>query len=599
MLKNLKRNNTEDLTFDVNRYSFWFGKPTGVYDGTEPFYVETPVGIEQTRLPAWEGYKRYQEGDSTLLLGMRKTDEGLKPVKYRLDYPPFKDTNNNVLLLGGSGSGKTWNFVVPNITSMNESYIITDIRGGLYEQLGQLLIDNGYKVLRYDLNHSFHSDTYNPFDYLYDDEGKPDNEKINEFINVFFENSYKLGRYGGDPFWNKTAQAFMIFLIYYILEFMPACERNFYTLFQLAQSAKFNENTINNVTELDECVANARIRKQDAKCFEYYDIFSITPAKTRNAIVISVGAELSVFAIDSYHYITSNTERNINLYDLGNTKTALFIITDNAASDPINTVLATMLIRHAQRCLSKAAESNGSKWIIVENENRHIIEGGFESNKIAQRRRKELPGSETLIVQKGNYSLPIPVRFIINSETLITFNADLFFGFASKHGINFTLGFQCIEQIQSLYNGLSPANLNCDICIYLGMTTQKTREYISHYIGSTIVSSSLTQDKVKFLMSADALGKMDNGKCIVMIRGLNPMLLDKIQPDSELISRNPLDKTWLDEHYPHICLPKVSDTRTPEKEITAEALAEFLGLSDKKKATKKDILHAVLDILEP
>lgn len=604
MLKNfLNHNKTDAPGFNAEDYSFWFG-----FNETETFNIETPAGLIRKNLPAWRGYKQYEGGNKTLILGYRKTTKGKRPVKYRLDYPSFKYTNNNILIIGSAGSGKTWKFVAPNIVNMNESYIITDAAGELYEEFGQMLIDNGYKVLRYDPNHSFYSDTYNPFDYLYNEEGKPDDKKINEFINVFFKKSYEIGKHGGDPFWNKSAKALMTFLVYYMLEFIPARERTFYTLYQLISIAKPDENSSKSVPNLDTYIANARAQKPDAKCFEYYDIFTIAPAKTRNAIVISLGVELSPFAMDSYRYVTSNTDRNINLYDLGNTKTALFIITSSALTAPINTVLSTMLIRHAQDCLFKAAELNDSKLMITGKEDKDVIEGGFESIGQAQERIKELPGSENLTVKKGTCSLPIPTRFILDAESNISFNSDRI-AVARKYNISVTLSFMCVEQIQNLYNCVYPSELDCDICVFLGSTDEASRKYISHCLGNTLIQPvplSSAEYEVRPLMTANMLGHMDNNECIIMIRGMNPMLLDKIQPTSEewfknigSLSNRSLNKEWLEKHYPRIDMGGTSDVPAPEKEITMESLAQFLGITDKKQITKKEILHAVLDILEP
>ena len=260
--------------------------------------------------------------------------------------------NLHTLIIGGSGAGKTFKQIKPNVAQMNSSMVITDPSGEIMRSMGNMFMNNGYNMKIFSTSDMKHSSCYNPMDYIYDENGELDQVKVSVLVSTFLANadSMSKGKKGGDPFWDKSAKAWMTFAILFIARFLPIEQRNMASALKLAQQGKADEESSSSKTILDKIVEAKRIIDPKAKCFSSYDTFNLAPAKTRNSILISIAVDLNNFSIDEVRNMTSTSylckrdkhglikefitdnegnpirdNNNLDLGKMGDEKTVLFV----------------------------------------------------------------------------------------------------------------------------------------------------------------------------------------------------------------------------------------------------------------------------------
>lgn len=260
--------------------------------------------------------------------------------------------NLNVLVIGGSGTGKTRFLLKPNLAQMNCSYIVTDPSGEIMQSTGKMLLQNGYKVKLFSTSDMAHTNVYNPMDYIYEDNGAISDVKVGILVSTFITNATNLQkRSGGDPFWIKASTACLTAFVLYLAECRPIEERNMYNALRLAQLGKADERPGVNQTELDKLFEEEMNKNPKAKFISSYRTFKLSPAKTANSILISLAVDLNPFSIEAVRNMTTTSyvcERdenglikryirdkktnqpiratdNLDISTVGDEKTALFV----------------------------------------------------------------------------------------------------------------------------------------------------------------------------------------------------------------------------------------------------------------------------------
>ena len=279
--------------------------------------------------------------------------------------------NLNTLTIGGSGTGKTRGFILPNIAQMNSSFVVTDPAGEVLACTGKMLLEHGYRVKIFSTADMLHSNVYNPMDYIYDQNGEPDDAKANILVSTFIKNAEQSSKKsGGDPFWVKSETALMKALVLYLAECCPIEERNMNSVLKLTQLGRVEENVkgASVQTELDKKLEKAAMENPKAKFLSSYKTFKLAPAKTANSILITLAADLDPFSTDTVKNMTTTdylcvrnakglikkyiggstpirSRENIDLEYIGDEKTALFINTSqtNSAYNFLNSMLYSQL----------------------------------------------------------------------------------------------------------------------------------------------------------------------------------------------------------------------------------------------------------------
>ena len=463
--------------------------------------------------------------------------------------------NNNVLIIGGSGAGKTRFFVKPNILQTNCNMVITDPSGELLESCGTFLEEEGYAVKVFNLVEMHKSNCYNPFHYIRDDQG------VIMMINCLIKNTTPPESHSGDPFWEKSETALLQALCFYLKEHRPVEEQNFSTVMELLRWAEVDERNPDFESKLDRIFLKskknnrrpaaslhgvslgapvalpedaefnkylAKTTYKDAKgqqqenisfksleeldvngtdiAVKQYKIFKMGAGKTAKSILISCAVRLTVFNLPQLAQLT-NTD-DIHLEDLGGTnpmqkKQALFVIIP--AADSTFNFLVSMMYSQLFETLYFVAETSPA----------------------CNKKR-----------------LPMHVKFLLdefaNIGTIPEFTKKL--ATMRKYEISCSVVLQNLAQIKTMYKDDWESIVgNCDAMIFLGGKEYTTLEYLSKQLGSqTITGKSRTmqapsqksaghdsfgyQTDKRELLTPDELGNMDNAKCVVQIRGLDPFL---------------------------------------------------------------------------
>lgn len=399
--------------------------------------------------------------------------------------------NKNVLVIGGSGSGKTRFFAKPNLMQMHSSYVVTDPKGQILIECGKLLQKNGYRIKILNTIQFSQSMKYNPFAYLRDE------KDILTLVNTFIANTKGEGK-GGDDFWEKSETLLYTALIAYIFYEAPPREHHFGTLCDFISAMEVREN--------DETFENAidkifkMLAKEKPNCFavRQYKKYKLAAGKTAKSILISCAARLAVFDIQQVRDLLAYDE--LELDTLGDEKTALFVIISDT-NPTFNFIPAIMYSQMFNLLCDKAGESEGGRLKIHV---RCILDEFSNVGKI--------PNFEQLIATMR--SREISACVILQSQS----------------------------QLKGLYKDHAATIIgNMDTTLFLGGKEKETLKEISEMMGKETVdlyNTSVTKgtqeshgqnfSKVgKDLMSVDELAVMDGGKCILMIRGERPFLSQK------------------------------------------------------------------------
>ena len=400
--------------------------------------------------------------------------------------------NKNVLVIGGSGSGKTRFFVKPNLMQMTTSYCVTDPKGTILVECGKMLQKGGYKIRSLNTINFKKSMHYNPFAYIRSE------KDILKLVNVIIANTKGDGEKSGEDFWVKAERLLYCALIGYIYYEAPEEEKNFITLLDLINASEAREDDENYKSPVDMLFDRLAEREPEHFAVKQYVKFKQAAGKTLKSILISCGARLAPFDIKELRDLMEYDELEFDT--LGDEKTALFVIISDT-DDTFNFVVAIMYSQLFNLLCDKADNEYGGRLPV------HVRCLLDEFSNIGQ-----IPKFEKLIatIRSREISACIILQAQSQLKAIYKDNADTIIG-------------------------------NCDTTLFLGGKEKSTLKELSETLGKETIdmyntsetrsnqnSYGLNYQKLgKELMSQDELSVMDGGKCILQLRGVRPFLSDK------------------------------------------------------------------------
>ncbi|EKZ4889156.1 type IV secretory system conjugative DNA transfer family protein [Listeria monocytogenes] len=400
--------------------------------------------------------------------------------------------NKNVLVIGGSGSGKTRFFVKPNLMQMHSSYVVTDPKGTVLVECGHLLEKANYKIKVLNTINFKKSMHYNPFAYIRSE------KDILKLVNTIIANTKGEGEKSSEDFWVKAERLYYNALIGYIWYEAPSYEQNFITLLELINASEAREEDESFKNAVDLLFDELEAKEPDHFAVKQYKKYKLAAGKTAKSILISCGARLAPFDIKELRELMSYDE--LELDKLGDRKTALFVIISDT-DDTFNFVVSIMYTQMFNLLCDKADDVyNGRLPIHV----RCLLD---EFANIGQ-----IPKFEKLIatIRSREISASIILQSQSQLKAIYKDNADTIIG-------------------------------NCDTTLFLGGKEKSTLKEMTEVLGKETIDSfntSITyaqqkshglnfQKLGKELMSQDEIAVMDGGKCILQIRGARPFLSNK------------------------------------------------------------------------
>ena len=400
--------------------------------------------------------------------------------------------NKNVLVIGGSGSGKTRFFVKPNLMQMTTSYCVTDPKGTILVECGKMLQKGGYKIKSLNTINFKKSMHYNPFAYIRSE------KDILKLVNVIIANTKGDGEKSGEDFWVKAERLLYCALIGYIYYEAPEEEKNFTTLLDLINASEAREDDENFKSPVDMLFDRLAEREPEHFAVKQYVKFKQAAGKTLKSILISCGARLAPFDIKELRDLTEYDE--LELDTLGDEKSALFVIISDT-DDTFNFVVAIMYSQLFNLLCDKADNEYGGRLPV------HVRCLLDEFSNVGQ-----IPKFEKLIatIRSREISACIILQAQSQLKAIYKDNADTIIG-------------------------------NCDTTLFLGGKEKSTLKELSETLGKETIDMYNTsetrsnqnsygtnyQKLGKALMSEDELSVMDGGKCILQLRGVRPFLSDK------------------------------------------------------------------------
>lgn len=404
---------------------------------------------------------------------------------------PVTARNKNVIIIGGSGSGKTRFWLKPNLMQCHSSYVVTDPKGSILIECGKLLQTKDYRIKFFNTINFKKSMHYNPFAYIHSE------KDILKLVNCLITNTKGDGK-SGDDFWVKAETLLYCALIGYIHYEAPVDEQNMSMLIDLLNSMETREDNEDYQNPVDMMFEDLALEKPTHFAVRQYKKFKLAAGKTAKSILISCGARLAVFDIEELREITSYDE--LELDTLGDEKTALFLIMSD--TDASFNFLISMIYSQLFNLLCEKADD---------------VYGG---------------------------RLPVHVRCLIDECANIGQipNLEKLIATIRSREISACLVLQAQSQLKSIYKDNADTIIgNCDSLIFLGGKEKSTLKEMAETLGKeTIdtfntgesrgreVSHSLNYQKLgKELMSVDELAVMDGGMCILQLRGVRPFLSRK------------------------------------------------------------------------
>ena len=404
---------------------------------------------------------------------------------------PKTARNKNVLVVGGSGSGKTRFFVKPQIMQMHSSYVVTDPKGTLLCETGKMLQKNGYKIKVLNTINFKKSMRYNPFSYIHSE------KDVLKLVTCLMQNTKGEGK-GSDPFWEKAEQLLYTALIGYIWLEAPDEEKNFNTLIEMINAMEVREDDEDFENQVDIIFRELKEKNPNHFAVRQYAKYRLAAGKTAKSILVSCGARLAVFDIAELREVTAYDE--LELDTLGDRKTVLFLIMSDT-DDSFNFLISMCYTQLFNLLCEKADDVYGGR-------------------------------------------LPVHVRCLIDECANIGQIPKLekLIATIRSREISACLVLQAQSQLKAVYKDNADTIIgNCDIRLFLGGSEPTTLKELSASLGKeTIdiantgesrgkeVSHSLNYQKLgKDLASVDELSVLDGGKCILQLRGVRPFLSDK------------------------------------------------------------------------
>ncbi|KAA9236065.1 VirD4-like conjugal transfer protein, CD1115 family [Lactobacillus jensenii] len=400
--------------------------------------------------------------------------------------------NKNVLVIGGSGSGKTRFYVKPNLMQMHSSYVVTDPKGTLVLECGKMLNENGYDIKILNTINFKKSMKYNPFAYLRSE------KDILKLVQTIIANTKGDGEKAGEDFWVKAEKLYYTALIGYIYYEAPEEEKNFKTLLDMIDASEVREDDETYMNPIDRLFE--ALEKKDPSHFavKQYKKYKLAAGKTAKSILISCGARLAPFDIRELRELMSEDE--LELDKIGDRKTALFVIISDT-DDTFNFVVSIMYSQLFNLLCDKADDVYGGR-------------------------------------------LPVHVRCLLDEFAnigLIPKFEKLIATIRSRE-ISASIILQAQSQLKAIYKDHADTIVgNCDSTLFLGGKEKTTVKELSETLGKETIdlyntsetrsnqkSFGLNYQKTgKELMSQDEITVMDGGKCIYQLRGVRPFLSDK------------------------------------------------------------------------
>ncbi|MBC6314065.1 VirD4-like conjugal transfer protein, CD1115 family [Listeria grandensis] len=400
--------------------------------------------------------------------------------------------NKNVLVIGGSGSGKTRFFVKPNLMQMHSSYVVTDPKGTVLVECGHLLEKANYKIKVLNTINFKKSMHYNPFAYIRSE------KDILKLVNTIIANTKGEGEKSSEDFWVKAERLYYNALIGYIWYEAPSYEQNFITLLELINASEAREDDESFKNAVDLLFDELEAKEPDHFAVKQYKKYKLAAGKTAKSILISCGARLAPFDIKELRELMSFDE--LELDKIGDRKTALFVIISDTDST-FNFVVSIMYTQMFNLLCDKADDVYGGRLPV------HVRCLLDEFANIGQ-----IPQFEKLIatIRSREISASIILQSQSQLKAIYKDNADTIIG-------------------------------NCDTTLFLGGKEKSTLKEMTEILGKETIDSfntSITyaqqkshglnfQKLGKELMSQDEIAVMDGGKCILQIRGARPFLSNK------------------------------------------------------------------------
>ena len=404
---------------------------------------------------------------------------------------PKNARNKNVLVVGGSGSGKTRFWLKPNLLQCHSSYVVTDPKGSIVVECGNALLKNGYKLKILNTINFKKSMHYNPFAYVHSE------KDILKLVTTLMTNTKGEGS-GGDPFWEKSERLLLTALIAYLHYEAPVEEQNFATLLEMLNTMQVLEDDEEYQNPVDLLFEELAKKKSNSFAGRQYKLYKLAAGKTAKSILISCGARLAPFDIQELRDLTMYDE--LQLDTLGDKKTALFLIMSDTDST-FNFLISMVYTQLFNLLCDKADDVYGGK-------------------------------------------LPIHVRCLIDECANIGQipNLEKLVATIRSREISACLVLQARSQLKAIYKDNADTIVgNMDSQIFLGGSEPGTLKDLSEILGKETIDSFNTSDTrgnspsygTSFqklgheLLSRDELAVLDGGKCILQLRGVRPFLSDK------------------------------------------------------------------------
>lgn len=402
--------------------------------------------------------------------------------------------NVNVLVVGGSGSGKTRFYAKPNVMQAHTSYVVLDPKGEILRDTGHLLKANGYEIKVLDLINPHRSHGYNPFAYLQDD------KDVLKLVTNLIRNTTPKGSNTNDPFWERSETALLEALVLYLLYEAPQEEQNFPMVMEMIAAAEVREDDETYQSALDELFERLAMRDPEHLAVKQYNIFKLAAGKTAKSILIGLGVRLEKFNLHTIAGMSLVDEMELPV--MGERKTALFaVIPDNDSS--FNFIVG-MLYTQLFQCLMYEADY------------RH---GG---------------------------RLPVHVHFVMDefANVALPDEFDKLLSTMRSREISVSIILQNLAQLKALYKDAWESIVgNCDVFLYLGGNEQSTHKYVSELLGKETLDTNTYglskgrsgsysvnyQQTGRELLTPDEVRLLDNRYALLFIRGELPIRDDKYE----------------------------------------------------------------------
>ena len=396
--------------------------------------------------------------------------------------------NLNVLVVGGSGAGKTFSYCKPNIMQANSSFVCLDPKGEIVRDTGYLLEQKGYEVRVLDLINMDKSHCYNPFVYL-----KNDND-VQKLVTNLFKSTTPKGASSNDPFWDTAAQMLLLSLIFYLMYEAPEDEQNFVMVMELLRAGDVHEDDDSYVSPLDMLMNRLETKNPEHIAVKYYHDYHSGSAKTLKSIQITLAARLEKFNLESLAKMTMTDE--LDLPSLGEKKVALFaLIPDNDTS--FNFLVSILYTQIFQQLFYLADHKYGG-------------------------------------------SLPVHVHFVMDEFANVSLpdDFDKILSVMRSREVSVSIILQNLTQLKALFEKQWESIVgNCDEFLYLGGNEQSTHKYVSELLGKETIDtntygkssgrsgnySTNYQNSGRELLTPDEVRMLDNKYALLFIRGERPV----------------------------------------------------------------------------